>query len=743
MKTIGFGLCLASIAFFVFISDARAENDNVSWVNMFIGTGGEGFGVGADPVGPQTPFGNVRLCPDTGVRGTRLPGRNFGGYHYSDSNIWAFSHTHMVASGTMDCGNIGVLPMREATAGGLRGPGYPFSHNDEDAMPGYYEVTLGEIGVRCELTATTFVGVHRYTFPEGAAQWIKFDPTHTNDKNACKAAELRVNADREEITGWVESGASYSARAGGYTIYFVAKFDRPWKSFGTFDSRETNEGARAIEGTEMGANVFFGESDGTPIGLKVAISFINIDEARNNLQAEVGEKNFDDVRHETENKWRDALSVIDFEGGTDEEKIIFATALYHAQCAPTRFTEESGRYLGFDREVHEPSDSVFYSDLSLWDTFRTLNPLLVLARPEVAQDVVRSMVRMYEQGGDLPMWAFFQGYTGGMIGTHSDSLIADAYLKGLTDFDAEKAYEAMRLHAMEPRPHAGRTAVPEYLELGYVPADVSKTGTSETVEYAYDDWCIANLANALGKERDAAMFYERAKNYTNVWDPQTRFFRGRNRDGSFVQPFVPVNTFDSQFVEGDAWHWRWFAPHDVPGLIDLFGGDEAFVTELSTFFERASRARDTIMPDLYYWHGNEPDIHAAYMFNYAGRADLTQRWARWVAKSKYSTLPSGIDGNDDYGTLSAWYIFSAMGFYPLAGSTTYIVGSPIFERVTIHREAGDVEIVAHDASPENIYVERAELSGKPLSQPFFDHEGIKSGGKLEFWMTSEPRRWVE
>ena len=492
---------------------------------------------------------------------------------------------------------------------------------------------------------------------------------------------------------------------------------------------------------KIGGYIDFGSAGDDPVELALAISLIDETQARTNLVRQVGRRGFDQVREETQALWRDALSAVEIEGGTDDQRIIFRSALYHTQLAPTELSESGGRYMGFDRRPHEAEGWAYHSDLSLWDTFRTLHPLLVLIAPERQRDIVRAMVAMYEEGGDLPKWAFMIGYTGGMIGSHADVVIADTHLKGITDFDVATAYQGMREHAMGPRPNAGRGGIEHYIDRGYCPNGLVGAGTSRTCEFAYDDWAIANLAQVLGQQSDHDLFMERSRNYRNVRDSETRFFRGRKADGSWVKPLRPTWVFDEQFIEGDAWQWRWFAPHDANGLIELFGSAEAFVQQLRRFFGRSTRRPDTLLPDPYYWHGNEPDIHAAYLFDDAGRPDLTQKWVRWIMKTRYGAGAAGLDGNDDYGTLSAWYVFSTMGLYPLAGSTRYRIGSPIFDSTAVHLEGGDLEIVAHDAGEGRYYIQDARIDDSPLVAPFVDHSQIVEGATLEFWMGDEPSSW--
>jgi predicted alpha-1,2-mannosidase len=722
-------------------------DDPLAECNLRIGTGGLGYGIGGLSPGPQVPFGLVRLGPDTSLDGVLIPWRHGGGYHAQDTHIRYFSHLHSAGAGMLDGGNIGVMAAHEVTLDVVTGYGYRsrFRAATEVLEPGYYAVTLEDVGVRAELTATRDVGLHRYTFGAGERAVVLVDLFAALGFGAVKEGQLTILPKSGVMEGWVHNEGDYSRRYGGYDLYFVARFDRAMTQWGVWREGVLEEGATEVSGRKIGAWADFGAAGDDAVDdaveLAVAVSLIDAKQARANLRAQVGRRDFDAVRRAAEDAWRAALAVVEIEGGSEEQRTIFRTALYHAQIAPTELSEEGGRYLGFDRQVHVADGWHYYSDLSLWDTFRTQAPLLVLLAPEQALDVVRSMLAMLEQGGDLPKWAHMIGYTGGMIGSHSDVVIADAYLKGLREFDVEAAYAAMRRHAMEPRPHGGRSGIEDYLEMGYCPQERVDEGVSRTLEFALDDWAIGNLAAALGHADDAALFAARAENYRHVWDPQRCYFRGRYSDGSWVEPLLPTRLFDPQYVEGDAWQWRWMVPHDVAGLVELFGSERRFVRKLDTFFGRTMRRPDTLLPDTYYWHGNEPDIHAAYLFNDAGRPDLTQKWVRWVMRTRYGTGAGGLDGNDDYGTLSAWYLFSALGLYPVAGSSDYWIGSPLFERAVLHLQGGDFEVVAHDAAPGNYYVQAAELNGMEWNRPHIDHADLVGGGRLELWMGAKPSQW--
>lgn len=705
-------------------------------VNPRIGTGGAGYGVGGIPLAAQVPFGMVRLGPDTDLRGLNILWRHPGGYHHDDTHIRRFSHLHTVGAGVLDYGNLGLLPVDRINDAVVSGESFRFHHESEELAPGYYAVTLHSPQIRAELTATANAGVHRYHWPPSARRAVLFDLSHAVSPGAVTDSEVWVEGD--EVRGWLRNEGDYTSRYGGFRLYFVANFDAVVVDKGVWSPAGIVHGGEQARGKSIGAYVDFGAAD-QPVELAVGLSFISFDDARRNLKPT--RRGFDAVRETASKRWADLLGRVEISGGTVEQRRVFSTALYHSFLSPTRFTENGGRYLGFDRKVHVAEGWHYYSDLSLWDTFRTLHPLLTMVAPVVQRDVIRSLLAMREEGGDLPRWPMGPGYTGGMIGTHADVVIADTYLKGVVDFDVESAYRAIREHAMEPRRHGGRSGIDSYRTLGYCPEDEVSKGACHTLEYAYDDWAIANLADELGRTSDAAIFRKRAGNFAHVWDAGERFFRGRLRDGSWVEPLRSLDVFDEQYVEGDAWQWRWFAPHDGGGLARLFGSSEQAVRALSTFFRRSAWVPGTLLPDPYYWHGNEPDIHAAYLFSDWGRPDLTQYWARWVMKTKYGEGPAGLDGNDDYGTLSSWFVWSAAGLYPLAGSTRYTIGSPLFDEVRFSREEGDLVVVAHGAGPGQFYVQAAALNGESLDGPFVEHDDIRFGAILELWMGNSPSGW--
>lgn len=705
----------------------------------------------------------MRAGPDTvGELKYYIPFDHFGGYYYPDPYIRCISHTHMVGSGIVDLGTIGVMPLaRLPTVADITLEGYAstFSHANESGSPGYYSVFLQTPAVRVEVTATEQAAVHRYTYSGPTSPRVVLFPiSHAIEAAAAAQAEIFVNTKGNEVHGWMLLKGGLSGRFGGYKSFFSAKFSSPFTSYGTWSGSSLSAGTTKTNGTKpsgsavlnLGAYIAVG-SGSSPLEFTIGISSISVDQARLNIAKQVGNpaRSFSAVWAETQQIWESQLSRISIQTSTSpqEELIKFYSALYHTLAAPTLFSESGGSYLGFDNKVHnvaeKPGQVNYYTDMSIWDVHRTEFPWLNIFRPDVMSDVVQSLLRMYEQGGELPRWPFLNGYTGCMIGTHAIIVIVDAFLKNVTNgLDINEAYTAMVSAATQPQKYAGRDDLQGYLSRGWVAFDVNTISASETMEYAYDDATLGNFAAAIGQTTDAAVFSKRGLNYKNVWDSQQQHMCGRLANGQFNCPLSYLYTFDERYVEGDGEQWRWFVPHDTPGLISLFGSNNSFVQSLDEFIDYSRNDPYNILPNPWYWAGNEPDIFAPWMFNYAGRADLTQKWTRWLILNKYSAQPDGIPGNDDYGTMSAWYIFGALGFYPVSGSTRYLVGAPLFEKVVMSRPQGPLTIIANNAAPKNCYVQKATVNGAAIDMinaPWFEHAQIASGGAvLEFWMTPNP-----
>ncbi len=723
------------------------------WVNPFVGTGGFPWVCGHNFPGAMVPFGMVRLSPETMSLLLRKRALNTSGYFYGDDQVLGFSHTRLSGTGATDGGHFLLVPAIEPIdpKSFRRGQSTSFSHSEEIALPGYYAVRLPQPGVLVELTATPRVGVHRYTFSKTNTPHLLLDVSNTLGGRRSREGKLRVLPEANEVEGTVRTFGTFAGRYGGIKVYFVARFNHAFASFATWRGDLVSRNQTAAEGDRVGADLSF-ESGHRPqvVTLALAISYVSIENARANFQAEAGTNGFDEILAEAQHAWEEKLSLIKIQGGTERQKTIFYTALYRVFQMPTIFNDANGEYLGFDRQVHRASDFRYFTDLSLWDTFRTVHPLYTLIAPNDQRDMLVSLVKMLEQGGWLPRWPSGHGYSNSMLGTPADIVAADSYLKGIRDFDIEKAYQAMRRTALAPTPSgaafSGREGVQHYLKYQYCPAGLMKESVSRTFEFGWADHAISLLAEALGHPEDAALFREHSQFYRNLWNTNTQYFQPRDAQGSYVEPFKPLlltyldrgGKFTKDYVEGSALQWRWAAPFDAEGLISLFKSRDYFVEELNRFFASSSPARGAWNPGPYYWHGNEPDIHAAYLFNEAGRPDLTQKWARWIMDNKYSDSYDGLDGNDDAGTLSAWYAFSALGLYPVAGSDKYQLGTPLFERAEVKLRNNPLVIVAENYAPNHPYVRKVWLNDTPIDRTWLRHAEIERGGVLRFAMSPAP-----
>jgi len=721
-------------------------------VNPFIGTGGFPWVCGNNSPAAMVPFGMVRLGPDTASMLIGEKALNSSGYFYGDDQLLGFSHTRLIGTGATDGGHFLVVPTR-APAGAkaaTTGATTRFSHSQEIASPGYYSVRLPQRGVLAELTATPRVGVHRYTFEGSAPAHIWIDVSSALDGRRSTEGLVRVKPESREVEGQVRTFGTFASRYGGVKVYFVARFDQPFAGFSTWRDETISLNQTNAEGGRVGVDLQFATSDPAPVvTFRLAISYVSLENARNNLEAEAG-RSFDELLNVAQQKWEDRLSLIRLAGASEAQKKTFYTALYRVFQMPTVFNDANGEYLGFDRKTHQATGFQYFTDLSLWDTFRTVHPLYTLIAPEDQRDMLVSLTRMLEQGGWLPRWPSGHGYSNSMLGTPADIVIAEAYLKGIRGFDIEAAYAAMRRTALSPvppgSPFSGREGVEQYLRFGYCPSGLMDESVSRTFEFGWADRSISLLAAALGRTEDVELFRKHSEFYRNLWNPQTQYFQPRDKDGQFFEPFKPLlltyfdrrQKFTRDYVEGSALQWRWAAPFDAEGMISLFQSRDYFVAELNSFFAKASPTLGAWNPGPYYWHGNQPDIHAAYLFNTAGRPDLTQKWVRWILDNKYADSYAGLDGNDDGGTLSAWYVFSSLGLYPVAGSDRYELGAPLFEKAEVNLGKEQLTIVAENFRPEHAFVEKVWLNDTPLDRTWITHREIQHGGTLRFKMSPVP-----
>ena len=754
-------LCRALVALACILtacSSSAGEADkaqaSIQLVDPFIGTGGNRYVCANNPPAATVPFGLIRLCPDT-VSNDGTPATNMSGYYYHDSQILGFSHTRLCGTGAIDGGHIRIFPDRADVPLSDRRASQQtrFNHEQESASPGFYSVTLPEFKVTAELTATQRVGFHRYYFDAGQPPRILIDVGSALGRGRSEECAVEATADRHELSGSVRTFGSFSGRYGGLKVYFVAQFRQPWSKLQIWSDEGENASESGAEltqatGDDVGVACTF-PADTQTLELTVAISHVSVENARANLNAESAGRSFEQIRAEAEAKWTTLLSTAQVEGGTDADRTIFYTALFRTLMMPTAFTDVNGQYRGFDKKTHVANEFEYYTDMSLWDTFRTTHPLYTLLTPDRHRDMLISLVRMAEQGGSLPRWPSGCGYTNSMFGAPAEVAIADAYLKGIRGFDVAAAYQFMRHAALNPAPKnaswSGRRGISEYIEHGYCPSDVMSGAVAKTLEYATTDAAIGRLAAALGHDADAELFAIRAQNYRHVWNPETQFFQPKDSAGTFSTPLKPTllsyvdpgRKFTDDYVEGSALQWRWSASHDASGLVSLFKSKEYFAEELNDFFVN-SIPYVGIVPNGYYWQGNQPDIHSVYLFNAAGRPDLTQKWVRWILKHKHGDGVNGLDGNDDGGTLSAWYVFSSLGFYPVVGTDRYELGSPLWKRAVVNIGEHPLEIIADQYAPDRVYVSAVELNGRTLDRWWVTHAEIAGGGTLKFLMSDTP-----
>jgi len=722
-------------------------------VDPFIGTGGEGHTY----PGATVPFGMVQVSLDTEIKFFRQSFPWAAGYRHGDPTILGFSHTHFSGTGHSDLGDVLLVPTVgevQLEAGTAEQPeiGYRSRYSSERAEPGYYAVRLDEPGVDVELTATSRVGMHRYRFPTTDRAHVVLDLVSSiyNYDGKVLWSTLRVDGDRRVTGSRVTKGW-----APGRTIFFALEFSRPFSSYGIVKEGEEpyrgfgRQGPKLDDypeafGRTLRAHFDFAASPAEPLLVKVAISAVGVDGARRNLEAEIPGWDFDAVRRDARTAWERALGTIAVEADARTRRI-FYTALYHAMLAPVAYSDVDGRYRGADGVVRFAEGFTDYHVFSLWDTFRAAHPLLTVVDPARDADMIRSMLahRRESAHGILPVWSFGGFETWCMIGYHAVPVIADAYLKGIRGFDADEALAAMVASATYA-PYGGLGA---FMRHGFVPIDLEKEGASKTLEYAYDDWTIAEMARAMGRADVEREFRRRAASYRAIFDPATGFMRARTSGGAFREPFDPLwAQYGGDYTEGNAWQYSWFVPHDVAGLIELMGGPGRFVQRLDELFaleagkEKYGHVEDIAGLIGQYAHGNEPSQHIAYLYAYAGRPWRTQERIRQIVAAMFDDTPAGIAGNEDCGQMSAWYVFTALGFYPVApGSGEYVFGTPLLPRATIHLPGGRTfTVVAQGLSEKNLYIRSATLNGEPYGKAYLRHADLAAGGTLAFVMGPAP-----
>ncbi|MDD7885126.1 GH92 family glycosyl hydrolase [Flavivirga sp. 57AJ16] len=714
----------------------KVAHTPADYVDVFIGTKSPGHTY----PGPSLPFGMVQLSPDTRNDHTSWPA--CAGYDYTDTSIFGFSHTHLSGTGVPDLGDILLMPTTgkiqtetgtvENTEVGYRSK---FSHDNEMASPGYYSVILDDYNIKAELTTTLRTGLHRYTFPTASAAHIIIDLEHRDP-----VIESEINmVSNTEITGYRRS----KAWAGNQRQYFVAKFSKPFESYEILHGDKTSSEGKKFNNKKIIAALNFDTSNNEVL-VQVALSAVSIEGAKKNLDAEFANWDFDKVKNEAKNIWNKSLNKIEITDTDEDKKEIFYTSLYHSLLTPNLYSDVDGSYRGMDDAIHTANDFNNYTVFSLWDTFRGLHPLLTIVEPEVTRDIVVALQKKYEQFGELPMWELAANDTRCMIGYHAVSVMADAYVKGITNVDASKVLEAMVNSA-----NVEKRGINYYKELGFVPTNKSSQSVSKTLEYAYDDWCIAQMAKAIGNSEVYDVFSKRARFFENLFDTNTNFMRPRYSDRRWYEDFDPTSvgqTYNFNFTEGNSYQYSLFVPHDIATMVDLVGGKNQFDEWLDDLFKAKAKPQeeDSDVSGLIgqYAHGNEPSHHIAYLYNYIGKPWKTQEKVHDILNKLYSSKVDGLCGNDDAGQMSAWYVLSSLGFYSVTpGSPYYVIGSPTFSEATINLDHGKkFTIKANNASKENIYFSSLELNGKPYPYSYLKHEDIIKGGELVFEMTNKPNK---
>ena len=715
--------------FFVFACSKTSKNETVqkdqsliNYVNPFIGTGGHGHTY----PGATMPFGMMQLSPDT-----RLDGWDgCSGYHYSDDEIYGFSHTHLSGTGVSDYGDILLMPTNKMTfnngADGKEGYKSKFSHNNEVAEPGFYKVHLDDTNIDVELTVSKRSGMHKYQFPSNENQLVILDLIH-RDKV--------INAKIDRISDRELQGYRFSeAWAKDQRLFFTIKTSHPFNDVLQSPPKQGMAGAQKIALTFINPN-------NEPVYIKIGISAVDIEGAKKNLETEIGNKYFDEIKKEAQDTWEKQLKKIVIESPNIDYKTNFYTSLYHTMIAPNLYQDVDGRYRGMDLEIHQTTDFDYYTVFSLWDTYRAAHPLYTIIEQEKTNDFINTFLAKYDEGGIMPIWDLSANYTGCMIGYHAVPVIADAYLKGIQGYDTEKAFQAMKHSAYQDK-----LGLKSYKDFGFVPMEEESESVSKTLEYAYDDWTIAQMAKVMGKQNDYELFLKRAQFYKNVFDPETNFMRGRFRN-TWFSPFDPFEV-NFNYTEANAWQYSLYAPQDISGLMNLMGGKKELENHLDTMFTANMETSGRDQADItgligQYAHGNEPSHHMAYLYNFVNQPAKTQEKVHQILTELYKNDPDGVSGNEDCGQMSAWYVLSSLGFYPVTpGSNQYIIGTPLFEKATLQLENKNaLTILAQNTSETNIYVENVYLNDKELSRTYITHEEIMSGGELKFQMTNAPSKW--
>ena len=730
-------LLLSVCAFSLTLATLQA-GEITKYVNPFIGTGAIDGGLsGNNYPGATSPFGMIQLSPDT----SEAP--NWGdasGYDYNRSTIFGFSHTRLSGTGASDLIDVTLMPTSSGRTSST------FTHDEEKASPGYYQVMLKDENINVELTTTQRNGIHRYQYPAGKDAEVILDMDHSADKGSWGRriinAQIRILNDHAVegyriITGWAKLRK----------IYFYMEFSSPILTSTLRDGGRVHENTAVVNGTNLHGCFRFGKLNGKPLTCKVALSSVSMENARQNMEQEAPHWDFDRYVAAADADWEKQLGKIEIKG-TEVQKEIFYTALYHTMIQPNTMSDVNGEYMAADYTARKVGDNeTHYTTFSLWDTFRASHPLYTLLEPERVTDFVKSMIRQYEYYGYLPIWQLWGQDNYCMIGNHSIPVITDAILKGIPGIDVEKAYEAVYNSSVTSHPNSPFEAWEKY---GFMPENIQTQSVSITLEQAFDDWCVAQLAEKLNKDADYERFHKRSEYYRNLFHPKTKFFQSKNDKGEWIEPFDPYQYGGNgghPFTEGNAWQYFWYVPHNIQALMELTGGTKAFEQKLDTFFtsnyksEQMNHNASGFVGQ--YAHGNEPSHHVAYLYNFAGQPWKTQKYVSHILNTLYNNTSSGYAGNDDCGQMSAWYVFSAMGFYPVnPADGRDIIGSPLLDECTLKLAGNkDFHIRTIRKSPEDIYIQSVTLNGKKHKDFFITHQDIMNGGTMVFKMGKKPSGW--
>lgn len=730
-------LLLSVCAFSLTLATLQA-GEITKYVNPFIGTGAIDGGLsGNNYPGATSPFGMIQLSPDT----SEAP--NWGdasGYDYNRSTIFGFSHTRLSGTGASDLIDVTLMPTSSGRTSST------FTHDEEKASPGYYQVMLKDENINVELTTTQRNGIHRYQYPAGKDAEVILDMDHSADKGSWGRriinAQIRILNDHAVegyriITGWAKLRK----------IYFYMEFSSPILTSTLRDGGRVHENTAVVNGTNLHGCFRFGKLNGKPLTCKVALSSVSMENARQNMEQEAPHWDFDRYMAAADADWEKQLGKIEIKG-TEVQKEIFYTALYHTMIQPNIMSDVNGEYMAADYTARKVGDNeTHYTTFSLWDTFRASHPLYTLLEPERVTDFVKSMIRQYEYYGYLPIWQLWGQDNYCMIGNHSIPVITDAILKGIPGIDVEKAYEAVYNSSVTSHLNSPFEVWEKY---GFMPENIQTQSVSITLEQAFDDWCVAQLAEKLNKDADYERFHKRSEYYRNLFHPKTKFFQSKNDKGEWIEPFDPYQYGGNgghPFTEGNAWQYFWYVPHNIQALMELTGGTKAFEQKLDTFFtsnyksEQMNHNASGFVGQ--YAHGNEPSHHVAYLYNFAGQPWKTQKYVSHILNTLYNNTSSGYAGNDDCGQMSAWYVFSAMGFYPVnPADGRYIIGSPLLDECTLKLAGNkDFHIRTIRKSPEDIYIQSVTLNGKKHKDFFITHQDIMNGGTMVFKMGKKPSGW--